>query len=337
MSAAWTERLTTAAVRVTVIGAEGSTPREIGAGMTVTASGFDGTIGGGTLEHEAMAAARDMLSAVPEPWSRRVRHIRLGPELGQCCGGAATIMFERLDADELAELKAAGSGILLVRPLKGGEPPIVIAGRKDGSAGWPLAVHRVVRDMAAGAAPHQAVLVDDWFVEPLSQPGVPLYLYGAGHVGRAVVRAFDGLGFDIIWVDTHAERFPEPLPLGVSSAVARVPATIAMDAPDNAFHVVMTYSHAVDLAIAHAVLDRGRFAYLGVIGSKTKRARFEAQLRRTGITEAGIARMVSPIGLAGLDGKQPAVIAASLAADLLLRKNRTQATIGCNENKRPAT
>ncbi len=81
----------------------------------------------------------------------------------------------------------------------------------------------------------------------------------------------------------------------------------------------MTYSHAIDLEVCRTVLARGDFAYLGVIASKTKRARFVRRLRDAGLPEAAVARLQAPIGLPGLEGKEPSAIAVSLAADLLLR------------------
>jgi len=83
--------------------------------------------------------------------------------------------------------------------------------------------------------------------------------------------------------------------------------------------MVMTYSHTLDLAICQAVLDRGQFSYLGVIGSKTKRARFTRRLGDSGISPGMVDKMICPVGLPDLDGKEPSVIAISIAADLLQR------------------
>ncbi len=352
MSETWIDKLAEkvahagAAVRVVVIRAEGSTPRETGAAMVVTERDFEGTIGGGTLEFEALASARALLKGITpgeqSAWTRKVRTYPLGPALGQCCGGAAKLLFEVYGDAECRQLQAAPAEALVLHPLEDAAGLLVISDRKDFANDWPLALSRVVRDLLSGARPRSPLLVSgrrnksDWFVEPLAAKKVPLYLYGAGHVGRAVVAAFAGLPFDIVWVDTGPERFPAPLPSAVQAVVAADPVPLAAAAPAGAFHVVMTYSHPMDLAICHAVLAKGRFAYLGVIGSKTKHARFTRRLRDLGMPDLQISRLVCPIGLAGLSGKEPPVIAVSLAADLLQRVQRVRLQKVQEDNQRLA-
>jgi xanthine dehydrogenase accessory factor len=160
---------------------------------------------------------------------------------------------------------------------------------------------------------------DAWFVEPAGRSNIPLYLFGAGHVGRAVVANLAALSFDVTWVDTGAGRFPDGLKktAALTPVVAPDPTVIARAAPEGAFHLVMTYSHPLDLAICHEVLAQGTFAYLGLIGSATKRARFLKRLRELGHDEALLRRLVCPIGVPGVIGKEPAVIAISVAAQLL--------------------
>ncbi len=306
-------------VRVSVIEARGSTPREVGAAMTVSSDGITGTIGGGALEHNAIATARTMLD---QPlWYRTTHAYPLGPSLGQCCGGFNRLLFEVVPEKSLDEPENG----LVIRQVDSHLAPVLIEGRHDRDANWPLGLTRAVQDMMSGATLPHAVLVPgaegtaDWYLEPVRPARQTLFLYGAGHVGRAVVRALTDLPFDIMWVDTAADRFPDPVPQHVTAVPAADPATIARHAPADAFHVVMTYSHALDLGICQSVLARGQFAYLGVIGSDTKRERFTRRLGDTGIAPGMISRMVCPIGLPGLDGKEPAIIAASLAADLLQR------------------
>ena len=320
-----------AAVRVTVIKAEGSTPREAGAAMIVGPRDFEGTIGGGTLEHRALAEARALLAPAEggeaAAWLRRSQVYPLGPSLGQCCGGSAQLLFERFGAAECETLRgsAAAEAGWLLRPLAAGPAPRLAARPEDLGGDLPRAVRRLAGELLAGDRPSEARMVagqkksDDWFLEPLRARRVPLFLYGAGHVGRAVVQALSGLAFEIHWVDTAPERFPDPLAAGVNAIVAADPSVIAAAAPGEAFHVVMTYSHPMDLAICHAVLERNDFAYLGLIGSKTKRARFVRRLQDAGVSEAVVERMICPIGLPGIRGKEPPVIAVSLAADLLQR------------------
>jgi xanthine dehydrogenase accessory factor len=314
-------------VRVSIVRAEGSAPRGAGAAMIVAAETFTGTIGGGTLEHEALIAARSMLpdprgSATPE-WRRSLRDYPLGPSLGQCCGGRVSLLFEVLGPAEVAEmiesLRESSAEAMALHPLEPGSPMEFAHHRRDDRNHWPLPLRRVIRETLSGARPQGPILVAGWYVEPLGPDLAPLFLYGAGHVGRAVVKLLAGLPFEVHWVDIGAERFPDELPAGVHRLAAADPARAAAHAPAGAWHVVMSFSHAIDLEICRTVLARGDFAYLGLIASKTKRARFLSRLRDGGLPEATLARLHAPIGLPGLEGKEPAVIAVSLAADLLLR------------------
>lgn len=150
-------------------------------------------------------------------------------------------------------------------------------------------------------------------------PGQVL-LFGAGHVGRAIVLALANLPFQTRWIDSRSEAFPAASPANASPVLSAFPAAEIQRAPAGAFILIMTHSHALDLDIAAAALSEKRFAYVGLIGSSTKRARFEARFRALGIAEAEIAGLVCPIGMPGINGKQPAVIAASVAAQLLARK-----------------
>jgi xanthine dehydrogenase accessory factor len=303
-------------VRVCVIEAKGSTPREVGAAMIVSKGDLTGTIGGGALEHEAIDCAEKMLDGAL--WDRTTKAYPLGPSLGQCCGGFTRVMYEVFDDCELD----ARDGALVLRKLECGVAPVIIRDRHDRGDDWPLALNRTVQDMMSGAVPPAPVLIaDEWYVEPVIPVRQTLFLYGAGHVGRAVVQAMAGLPFEIMWVDTGADRYPDTIPDNATAVPATNPATIATHAPANAFHVVMTYSHALDFSICQTVLDRGQFGYLGVIGSKTKRERFTRRLRDCGIPDSAVSRMACPIGLKGLNGKEPAVIAISIAADLLQRQS----------------
>jgi xanthine dehydrogenase accessory factor len=321
-------------VRVTLIRVDGSTPRECGASMLVSGLHIDGTIGGGALELEAIAHARRLLVAhgeIGRRWHREVRDLALGPSLGQCCGGFTRLLFEVITARErllFAELVAATAGrdALALRPLESGEPLQVVFDRKA-KGDWPLAATRVLRDMLSGARPREATLVKAgrseaaWFIEPTARRLVRLYVYGAGHVGRALVHVLRDLPFAVTWVDTAKARFPETIPSHAVSEAAADPAAVAASAPAAAFHIVLTYSHALDLTICHALLRRGDFGYLGLIGSTTKRARFLKRLREAGIAEAQLARLTCPIGIPGLAGKDPGVIAIAVAADLTQRAN----------------
>jgi len=153
-------------------------------------------------------------------------------------------------------------------------------------------------------------------------PAPPLFtlqLYGAGHVGRAIVQLLAGLPCRVQWIDEREDQFPSTtLPAHILKVcVEPVQGEVAV-APPGAFYLVLTHSHALDLAITQAVLQRGDFAYFGLIGSKTKRARFEHRLRERGVPDALLARLVCPIGLPGIPGKAPEVVAVAVVAQLLL-------------------
>jgi xanthine dehydrogenase accessory factor len=152
-----------------------------------------------------------------------------------------------------------------------------------------------------------------------------LWLFGAGHVGRAVANALQPLGFALTWIDGRAGQFPEPSPEGVRTLALAMPELIVDEAPADTIFLVLTHSHSLDEAICEAVLRRGDFAYLGLIGSATKRARFRRRLSGMGLSEDVLDRMTCPIGLPGIKSKDPAVIAASVAADLLLRRELVSA------------
>jgi xanthine dehydrogenase accessory factor len=177
--------------------------------------------------------------------------------------------------------------------------------------------------MLSGARPREAVLArgpkggTPWFVEPLARPTLPLCIYGAGHVGRALVRVLADLPFTVTWIDTAPARFPESVPDYAKAEVAPDPAVFAANAPTGAFHIVMTYSHPLDLAICCALLHRGDFGFLGLIGSETKRGRFLRRLRDLAIPDAMLGRLTCPIGIRGLAAKEPAMIAVSVAAQLV--------------------
>ena len=145
-----------------------------------------------------------------------------------------------------------------------------------------------------------------------------LQLYGAGHVGRAIVRLLAGIACRVQWIDERESEFaPEPLPSHIEKVcVEPVQAEVAV-APPGACYLVLTHSHDLDMAITQAVLQRGDFAFFGLIGSKTKRARFEHRLQERGFGVDLIQRMTCPIGLPGIDGKEPEVIAVAVVAQLL--------------------
>ena len=159
---------------------------------------------------------------------------------------------------------------------------------------------------------------DDPAAWPAATPRFTLQLYGAGHVGRAIVRLLASVPCRVQWIDERESEFPdEPLPPHIERVcVEPVEAEVAI-ASIGALFLVLTHSHELDLRIVQAILQRGDFSLLGLIGSKSKRARFEARLRERGFDQALLDRITCPIGLPGIAGKEPEVIALAVVAQLL--------------------
>jgi xanthine dehydrogenase accessory factor len=149
------------------------------------------------------------------------------------------------------------------------------------------------------------------------QPLFHLMLFGAGHVAQALVQVLATLDCSVTWVDSREQQFPPQVPEQVSVEFSEDPADEVRHAPPATFYLIMTHSHALDFEIVEQVMKRGDAGFLGLIGSKTKRVRFERRLADKGFTPAQIATMVSPIGVAGISGKAPGVVAIATAAQLL--------------------
>jgi xanthine dehydrogenase accessory factor len=282
--------------RVVIGAVKGSSPREVGASMLVWANGQSGTIGGGALEWQAAARARAMLGA----GGARLDHEALGPSLGQCCGGAVTLLTEVYDAQNLPDGRD------------------VIARAVDSSA-MPLAVKRLI-DRARGQGVMPAPqLLQGWMVEPVARPTRQLWVWGAGHVGRALVEVLAPLpGLAITWVDTAPDRFPETLPDTARALPVPDPGLAVALAPKDAEHLILTYSHALDLDLCHRLLTHG-FSACGLIGSATKWARFRSRLAALGHSAPAIDRIDCPIGNPSL-GKHPQAIAIGVASAFLSRR-----------------
>ncbi|WAJ39640.1 xanthine dehydrogenase accessory protein XdhC [Pseudomonas sp. GOM7] len=237
-------------VLVTIIEEHGSTPRNAGSKMIVTAERIFETIGGGHLEYKAMAMAREMLASRTQ--DTRLERFALGASLGQCCGGATVLLFE-----------------------------------------------------------------------PMGQPQAQIAVFGAGHVGRALVPLLASLPCKVRWIDAREQEFPEQIPPGVQKIVDDEVVDEVASMPPGSYFIVMTHDHQLDLELTAAILKRGDFAYFGLIGSKTKRVKFEHRLRQRGLDEATLARMRCPMGLPEVKGKLPMEIAVSIAGEVIASYNAT--------------
>ncbi len=250
------------AVLVQVETAQGSVPRDAGTWMAVFASKLVGTVGGGQLEHEAMAKARTLLEKQPLPTTPEVMRFALGPSLGQCCGGVASLRFERVQAQNVATLRAR-----------------------------------------------------------LQSAFTPVVLFGGGHVGHALVRVLSPLPFAVMWIDSRDGVFPADVPGHVYCEQSEPVEAAVHTLPPQSRVLIMSFSHAEDLQVLAMCLLRQRskadLPYIGLIGSHTKWATFQRRLLARGFTPDELAHVTSPIGVPGISGKEPDVIAIAVAAQLL--------------------
>jgi xanthine dehydrogenase accessory factor len=390
-----------AVVRIVVAEVRGSAPREAGAFMLVGRGGVEGTIGGGRLEWESIAAARELLDDTSA--AARLSKVVLGADLGQCCGGVVSVWLERFTREDVGLLRLAGDagarcpavlsstikGTLVERQLVEGpgaaemtrvERQLVggggrgetrgTAGRvgvtagvaagaglggadgsacadgagqgagggtgRDASGGTSGSAGVDMGDGAGGSsggrraeellsAPRRVarpvVVRDDegrvTFLERLDDEFPTLWLYGAGHVGQALARILAELPLRLTWVDSRAELFPAVLPEGVRVRRDVDSLATVADAPRGAYFLVMTHSHPLDFALCQTILSRNDFAWLGLIGSASKAARFRSRLSRARVDAATIGRLVCPIGVEGIESKWPAAIAVAVAAQVM--------------------
>lgn len=316
------------AVLVTVAGIRGSAPREIGAKMIVTATETIGTIGGGQLEYQSTRIAAQML----DEQQHALRSFPLGSAMGQCCGGVVEILFEPIAGSLPAWLRDLGA-------LYGQHTPAVIATRISRSAPSKFIVtaDNVFGEDASDASADMIAAARDILqhdrieprrnvqelYEPVVMPDLNIAVFGAGHVGTAVVRALSGLDCNIRWVDSRRNIFRQ-IPVNVRPIEAPEAALEVAAMPPGSYYLVMTHSHALDFDICDRILRRGDARYCGLIGSVTKRRRFARRFRQQGTPPQAIDQLVCPIGVDGISGKKPAEIAVAVAAEILkLREQRT--------------
>lgn len=235
-------------VLVTIIEERGSTPRNSGSKMVVTAERIFETIGGGHLEFKAMEIAREMLENRTQ--DTRLERFSLGASLGQCCGGATVLLFE-----------------------------------------------------------------------PMGQPQAHIAVFGAGHVGRALVPLLAGLPCKVRWIDSRENEFPGQIPAGVEKVVNEEVIDEIAEMPKGSYFIVMTHNHQMDLELTAEILKRNDFAYFGLIGSKTKRVKFEHRLRERGFASETVQRMRCPMGIQEVKGKLPVEIAISIAGEVVATYN----------------
>lgn len=253
---------------VQVQATRGSVPREEGAWMAVFADEVMGTIGGGHLEWQAIAQARQLRAQWADQLSDQREHVQryaLGPSLGQCCGGALELRYTWFEAADAPRLRAL-----------------------------------------------------------MPEPSQCVALFGAGHVGHALVRLLHSLPYRVVWVDSRDAVFPEQEQIGVQCEHSDPVQAAVAQLPTQSQVLIMSFSHAEDLEVVVQCLlrqrERGDLPFVGLIGSKTKWASFSSRLRSRGFSDAELAHITCPIGVPGIAGKEPEVIAVAVAAQLLQRR-----------------
>jgi xanthine dehydrogenase accessory factor len=284
-SAALLRRLADAVPTIWIIVArtQGSVPRESGASMLVAATTSEGTIGGGHLELKAIEQARAMLKA--NTLTATQRHFPLGPALGQCCGGAVSVLFV----------------------------PVVESMRDE--------LLRLKKMEIEGGCFELACVVDtgETITAKIACTPWSIWIFGAGHVGKALVDVLATLPCQITWVDERDAEFPTRITDNVALLASPAPADEVRHIPSGAQVLVLTHSHALDLEICFALLKRTDLAYCGLIGSATKAATFRKRFAERGVPELASSRIICPIGQAQFNSKHPGVIAVGVAADLIDR------------------
>jgi xanthine dehydrogenase accessory factor len=293
------------AALVTVVGARGSTPREAGARMIVANGGaISGTIGGGRLEMEAIERAAAAMAGSRD--TAELLSLALGPSTGQCCGGHASLVVEVFTAGRLDQL----------RELAGAEQGGCFQTEAVFVAGQPILRRLISVDRRSAFARMES---QGLIVEGFGRLLRPVALFGAGHVGKALVLALAPLPFIVTLIDSRFDALPNLPFANLRERCAPNPAAVVADLDPHSLIVIMTHDHGIDLDILHAALTRGGFPYVGMIGSATKRVRFERRLRDLG-HDATVARAFTcPVGIPDIHSKEPAVIAASVTASLLQR------------------
>lgn len=297
-------------VLITLVKTQGSVPREAGARMLVTEQGCIGTIGGGRLEWQATQRAQALLAQHQAISNLEI--FTLGPHLGQCCGGVASVHYDYFPLGN-----AAWFATLIQRWQQGLSTTL-----RSYPQIWPH--NGRGRVLVETSSDHSIQLIEPiagefCLIESFSPSQTRLVIFGAGHVAQALVQMLLPLDWQIVWVDNRADlfpRFPEGQ-AGLTCLVTNPELFAAKHMPAQSFCLVMTHEHSLDLEICAKLLARSDLAYVGLIGSRTKAVRFRKRLSEQGLSAEQVANLVCPIGVSGIHSKQPAAIAIGVAAQLL--------------------
>lgn len=316
-------------VLATIVETAGSSPRAAGTKMVIGKTETLGTIGGGNLEYHLIQSAREQLNS-----KKRSKHSSntvvlkkyvLGTELGQCCGGTVTLQLEHLipnqTHDWLNELQ--------------------LTLQRGASCTLATQVHQQhTIDLHKQLSPHSKAFNgldtyhdsnESWVIEHIQPNHFNIVIYGAGHVGKALVNVLKTQPCHIHWIDNRADMLnlsPDHSPNNVTMIHTESPTATVSSMPDSSYYLIMTHDHALDMDLCDHILNRHDTHYIGLIGSKTKAARFKHRLLKRGLSQRNIDRITCPIGINGITDKHPSSIAISVSAQLLqlheLHKNTFQ-------------
>ena len=318
-------------VIVTVIRTRGSTPREIGTSMVTTLDGCWGTIGGGELEYQCQSIATNLLNT-EQANTRTMRNFPLGSNCGQCCGGVVDVLFEVTGAqssswpiwiEQARDALLQADECILARCLPSDRLTaenatlIYTSSSQTSSIQKALAKFQSSAQTCAVLNIEQDGLQQKWFVERVVNRNVHIAVFGAGHVGRAVVNTLATIDAQLICIDSRQDFCAQDTRANVDVAYATDPARLAAQLPAHSFCVVMTHSHAQDFEICHALLRRQDIEFCGLIGSSSKKAKYLRLTKKIGLTKCQTDGLTCPIGVSGINSKTPADIAISVAAQVL--------------------
>jgi xanthine dehydrogenase accessory factor len=285
-------------VRLVLAEVEGSAPRDAGVSMMIWDNAHEGTIGGGRLEFEAIAKARRLLAEGSTRWTQQ---IALYADHVAAAQGRVRLVYELFDSASLqtAQTQAERDGVY----LRGLETSLPIPPELEGMR------------RSKSTEPASLRMRDGWLAEPIRYEPLAVYIYGAGHVGRALaVMLAPFEQFDICLCDVREEQFGD-LPDTITQSWDMLPTDIMASAADDAAHLIMTPEPDYDLELCHRLLNRS-FSFAGLVGSARKWEQFRVQLQERGHNLRQIDRVHCPVGDPGL-GKHPQAIAVGIAAQLL--------------------
>lgn len=332
-------------VLVTVISTKGSTPREAGTKMIVSTSRIEGTIGGGNLEYQCIDIARQrLLTDSGKSWKRYTHRFPLGASLGQCCGGLANVLFETIestDAGWIQELEThsdQNANTVLITPLDKDHSEKRLFSKNYLSTNEALKsefaqkrnlIVRKLLNQEHSAEPATTTVFtsgeqqESYLAELIVPNDFHIMLFGAGHVGKALVNVLSGLDCTISWVDNREEQFPDRIPNNTIKRLEEDPEDALDTVPKNTYFIVMTHCHQLDERICTHILRRNDFGYCGLIGSESKRRKFEKRLLAKGISLNALNHLTCPIGISGISGKKPGEIAIAISAQILQLRDKT--------------